>query len=96
MNRCSNIGNADVDVSDGCRTGDVGVKGEVGVVIIDEAEVVRRERGCCASKSAVDIEFIVDIDARLSNRSVQLLPLSDLGFRCVAWKSSWGGSEPKT
>ena len=71
MNDCSNLGNADVNVSGCGRMGDIGVKGGVGVVIVDEPEIVRRLlRGGGDNKSAVDIELRVDIDARLSNCSV--------------------------
>jgi len=97
VNDCSKLGNGDVD-SSGCgRMGDIGVKGGVGVVIVDVAEIVRGLRGGdSGSKSAVDIELIVDIDARLSNCSVRPHPPPDLGFGWVAWKRAWGGSEPKT
>ena len=50
--------------------GDIGVKGGVGVVIVDVAEIVRcLLEGGCDNKSAVDTELRVDIDARLSNCS---------------------------
>lgn len=71
MNDCSNLGNADDD--SGCGgMGDIGVRGGVGVVIVDPAEIVRclLEWGRCDNSSAVDIELRVDIDARLSNSSV--------------------------
>ena len=78
----SNLGNADVDVSGCCITGDIGVNGGVGAVIVDEAEIVRclLEGGCCDGRSAVDIEFMVDIDARLSNSSARPRPPPNLGF----------------
>ena len=70
MNDCSNLGNPDVDVSGCGRMGDIGVKGGVGVVIVDVAEIVRcLLEGGCDNKSAVDTELRVDIDARLSNCS---------------------------
>ena len=97
MNDCSNLG-ADVDVSGCGRVGDIGVKGGVGVVIVDAAEIARclLAGGRCDNKSAVDTELRVDIDARRSNSTVRPSPPCDLGFGCMAWKSSWGGSEPKT
>ena len=97
MNDCSNLGNADVDVSGCGRMGDIGVKGGVGVVIVDAAEIDRGLLGGGSdNKSAVDTELRVDIDARLSSCSVRPRPPPDLGFGWVAWKSAWGGSEPKT
>jgi hypothetical protein len=97
-NDCSGFDDTGVGVSDCGGTGVVGVKGGVGAMVVDEIETGRciLERECGDSKFVVDIESRVDVEPPFSDPFGVSYPSSEMGFRCVIWKSAWGGSEPKT